>query len=87
MTIHYQVFLLSMQLHTNSSKSLSRIISSLYASIFAVPRIIYSLSSDGLIFSFLSRVLPKFKTPVNAIVFSGFLAGNSRSFVYCCHLE
>ena len=40
-----------------------------------MPRVVYSLASDGLIFKRLAYVLPKLKTPVAAAVSSGLLAG------------
>lgn len=48
---------------------------SLYASMFPMPRVVYSLASDGLIFKFLSLIMPKLKTPVTAALFSGLFAG------------
>lgn len=58
-----------------SAGALASISASLYASIFAVPRIIYSMSEDGLLFKLFSTLLPRVKTPVNAILFSGLLGG------------
>lgn len=43
---------------------------------FPMPRVIYSLATDGLIFKFLGWVVPRFKTPAAAIICSGLLAGN-----------
>lgn len=48
---------------------------SLYASMFPMPRVVYSLASDGLIFKRLAYILPKLKTPVAAAISSGLLAG------------
>ena len=42
---------------------------------FPMPRVVYSLASDGLIFKFLSYVMPSLKTPVAAAFSSGVLAG------------
>jgi amino acid transporter len=44
-----------------------------------VPRVIYSLSSDGLIYKFLGDVNEKFKTPINSIFVAGLFAG------LCCY--
>jgi amino acid transporter len=41
---------------------------------FPMPRIIYAMASDGVIFKFLGKVLPKLKTPYVASLLSGFLA-------------
>ncbi len=42
---------------------------------FPLPRVVYSMSTDGLIFKFLSKVLPKFKTPYMASLCTGLFAG------------
>lgn len=47
----------------------------LYASMFPMPRVVYSLASDGLIFRPLSYVSPRLKTPVTAAISSGLFAG------------
>jgi amino acid transporter len=41
---------------------------------FPMPRIVYSMASDGLIFSILSKVLPKLKTPFLASIVAGLIA-------------
>ncbi len=41
---------------------------------FPMPRVVYSLASDGLIYKWLAIVMPKLKTPVTASLFSGLLA-------------
>ena len=40
-----------------------------------LPRIIYAMAKDGLMFRFLAYVHPRFQTPVIATVISGSLAG------------
>ena len=42
---------------------------------FPMPRVVYAMSNDGLIFKFLSYVLPNLKTPISASIFTGALAG------------
>ncbi len=42
---------------------------------FPMPRVVYSLAADGLIFRGLSYVLPGVKTPVAAALSSGLFAG------------
>jgi amino acid transporter len=49
---------------------------SLYAAMFPMPRVVYSLASDGLIFRFLAYIMPRLKTPVAAAISSGLFAGN-----------
>ncbi|CAD5112288.1 DgyrCDS1517 [Dimorphilus gyrociliatus] len=48
---------------------------SLLGSMFPVPRVIYAMASDGLLFHFLSVVNDKFKTPVRATMVAGLIAG------------
>ena len=43
---------------------------------FPLPRVIYAIASDGLIFKFLARVNDRFKTPLIATFISGIFAGN-----------
>lgn len=47
----------------------------MYSSMFPMPRVVYSMASDGLIFKIFSKVLPKFKTPFIACIFTGFFSG------------
>ncbi len=48
---------------------------------FPMPRIIYSMASDGLIFKFLSKLLPKLKTPFVASITAGLLSGKFHRFL------
>lgn len=48
---------------------------SLMGSMFPLPRIIYAMSSDGLIFGWLGRIHPRFHTPMYGTLFSGTLTG------------
>ncbi|XP_046689362.1 probable cationic amino acid transporter [Silurus meridionalis] len=47
---------------------------SLLGSLFPMPRVIYAMAGDGLLFRFLSHVSPHTETPVVACAMSGFLA-------------
>lgn len=47
---------------------------SLYASMFPMPRVVYCMSSDGLLFKIFSYVLPKVKTPIVACLATGLLS-------------
>uniref|UniRef100_A0A1B6IUB3 Cationic amino acid transporter C-terminal domain-containing protein n=1 Tax=Homalodisca liturata TaxID=320908 RepID=A0A1B6IUB3_9HEMI len=48
---------------------------SLFGGMFPLPRVVYAMSQDGLLFEFLSRVHPRFKTPFVGTIFSGILTG------------
>jgi len=44
--------------------------------LFPMPRVVYAMAQDGLIFRFLCRINKRFKTPIIATLLSGLLAGN-----------
>ena len=48
---------------------------SLLGAMFPMPRVIYAMAEDGILFRFLSNVHEKTKTPVIATAISGALAG------------
>ncbi|KAL3862746.1 hypothetical protein ACJMK2_008698 [Sinanodonta woodiana] len=48
---------------------------SLLGAMFPLPRVLYAIASDGLIFRFLSKVNDRLKTPFIATVLSGIFAG------------
>jgi len=52
---------------------------SLFGAMFPLPRIIYAMSMDGLIFRFLGQVHHYFKTPVYGTLIAGLLTGLSES--------
>lgn len=54
--------------------ALFALFSSLLGSLFSMPRILYAMAADGVIFRFMSRVNAKTKTPVIATIVSGFLS-------------
>lgn len=39
-----------------------------------MPRVVYSMASDGLIFKFLGYVVPRLKTPIFACISTGLFA-------------
>ena len=43
---------------------------------FPLPRILYAMANDGLLFRSLARIHPRTKTPLLATFLSGLLAGN-----------
>lgn len=47
---------------------------SLLGAMFPLPRVLYAIASDGLIFRFLSRIHPRLMTPVIGTILSGFFA-------------
>lgn len=46
----------------------------LYGGMFPMPRIVYAMASDGLIFKFLAKLTPKFKTPFLASIITGLFS-------------
>lgn len=56
---------------------------SLLGSIFPMPRVIYAMAEDGVLFKVLARINPKTKTPLIATMASGVVAGE-RWGVSCC---
>lgn len=49
--------------------------SSLLGAMFPLPRVIYAMSSDGLLFEFLGRIHPRFKTPFYGTLIAGTFTG------------
>lgn len=47
---------------------------SLYAAMFPMPRVVYAMANDGLLFRQLSYVTPLFKTPLFACILTGLLS-------------
>lgn len=48
---------------------------SLMGSMFPLPRVIYAMAIDGLIFNFLGVIHPRFKTPMYGTLLAGALTG------------
>lgn len=47
----------------------------LYGGMFALPKILYDMVVDGLIFKFLGKINTTFKTPIHGILICGLLTG------------
>ncbi|GLV35940.1 uncharacterized protein CBL_09842 [Carabus blaptoides fortunei] len=54
--------------------------SSLFGALFPLPRIIYAMSNDRLIFGFLGKVHPRFQTPFYGTILAGLLTGIMATF-------
>lgn len=48
---------------------------SLMGSMFPLPRIVYAMANDGLIFEWMGRINPRFHTPIFGTMFVGILTG------------
>lgn len=59
------------------SMHVSAVSCSLLGSIFPMPRVIYAMAEDGVLFKALARINPKTKTPLIATMSSGVVAGKS----------
>lgn len=55
--------------------ALCGLLASLLGAMFPLPRIIYAMANDGLIFKFLSNVHPKFHTPFLGTLVGGIITG------------
>ncbi|XP_054286520.1 cationic amino acid transporter 2-like [Macrosteles quadrilineatus] len=59
---------------------------SLFGGLFPLPRIIYSMAQDGLLFEWLGQVHPKFKTPFIGTIVSGVITGFMAAVFSLKHL-
>ncbi|XP_063228232.1 cationic amino acid transporter 2-like isoform X5 [Bacillus rossius redtenbacheri] len=59
---------------------------SLFGSMFPLPRIIYAMASDGLLFRFLGAVSARLRTPVVATLLAGLLTGLMAGLFELSHL-
>lgn len=53
---------------------------SLFGAMFPLPRIIYAMANDGVIFKFLGKVHPRFQTPVIGTLVAGVFTGHYDRF-------
>lgn len=44
---------------------------------FPMPRVIYAMAEDGLLFKFLAKISDRTKTPIIATLISGAIAGKN----------
>jgi len=54
---------------------------SLLGAMFPMPRVIYAMASDGVLFKFLAKVHPRFQTPLIATLLAGTFGGNIKSYI------
>lgn len=54
-----------------------------------MPRVIYAMAEDGLLFKFLAKINDRTKTPIIATLTSGAIAGKNSTCQYfnCCVLR
>lgn len=67
--------------HIVSYGAIFGLCASLMGSMFPLPRIIYAMSSDGLIFGWMGRINPRFHTPMYGTMFAGTLTGLLAAFL------
>ena len=60
--------------------ALAGLSTSLLGAMFPLPRVLYAMASDGLIFKFFSNIIDRFKTPAIATAISGFFAALMATF-------
>ena len=53
----------------------SGIFASLLGSLLPLPRVLYAIAADGLIFRFIAWVHPRLQTPVTATILGGIASG------------
>lgn len=56
--------------------ALAGLSTSLFGAMFPLPRVIFSMASDGIIFRFLSKINSRFHTPLIATILSGVFSGS-----------
>lgn len=49
--------------------------------LFPLPRVLYAMAKDGIIFPILGKLQKKFQTPVVGTLLAGGLTGNFKKFV------
>lgn len=54
----------------------------MFGAMYPLPRILYAMSNDGLIFEGLGKVHHKFKTPFVGTMFAGIITGISVNVIY-----
>lgn len=62
-----------MAVYVVSIGSIVGLFSCLIGTIFPLPRILYAMAEDGLLFSVFAKVHPKFKTPTWGILIAGLV--------------
>lgn len=60
---------------------------SLFGAMFPLPRIVYAMASDSLVFKFLGRVHSRFQTPVIGTLLAGLLTGTSLIMIHRFFIE
>lgn len=64
------------------------LLASLFGALFPLPRVMYSMAQDGLLFRFLGRIHPRYRVPVIGSIFAAILTGESNAscIIFFCSL-
>lgn len=55
---------------------------SLLGAMFPMPRVLWAMADDGLLFKFMAKINPRTETPLNATLTSGIGAGETLTRMY-----
>ena len=63
------------------------IFASLLGSLLPLPRVLYAIAADGLIFRFIAWIHPRLQTPVIATILGGIVSGTEKAMISFSSLD